>query len=354
MRALVDHAPALAPDLKFLLLKHPGYEGSLSEAPNVTEHVVRIGPNNPASMLFLRDLAPVAECDVFHSPSNILPARLGIKTVTTVHDIMWLTHPDWCETGWKVPFKRAFYGFGLRRALAHSDRIATVSEATRNEIAAYAPQSASRLTVTRSGVSERFGPSGADADAPVLPGLPPGSPFALIVGQNAPYKNHERALRAFAAALGSNGDAHAVFVQRQGEGASSLAAISNELGIADRVHFSGSVDEATLIQLYRSARVLLHPSLCEGFGNPVAEAMACGLPVITSDRSAMPEVAGGAARLVDPDDTASISAALIELWSDDAAQARMRKAGLARARELDWADFAAANVAIYRELLASG
>ena len=107
------------------------------------------------------------------------------------------------------------------------------------------------------------------------------------------------------------------------------------------------------MQLYSSASVLLHPSLCEGFGIPVAEAMACGCPVITSNLSAMPEVAGGAARLVDPRDIADIARALRDVCGSTETSEKLRKAGLARARELRWEDFAKANVDLYRATLAA-
>jgi glycosyltransferase involved in cell wall biosynthesis len=96
---------------------------------------------------------------------------------------------------------------------------------------------------------------------------------------------------------------------------------------------------------------LLHPSFIEGFGNPVAEAMACGCPVVTSNCSAMPEVAGGAALLVDPHDPASIAAALRRVTQDPALAAELRQLGLARAARLDWRAFAAANLALYRKVL---
>ncbi len=98
---------------------------------------------------------------------------------------------------------------------------------------------------------------------------------------------------------------------------------------------------------------MLHPSFCEGFGNPVAEAMACGCPVITSDRSAMPEVTAGAALLADPYDPASIARHLIDIVGDAKMAERLRQAGLARAAQLCWATFAQANLAIYRDILAA-
>ena len=128
----------------------------------------------------------------------------------------------------------------------------------------------------------------------------PGQKFILTAGQYAPYKNHEGALRAFAKAFGERPEVAFVVVQRRNAGNAELQKLANELGVAERVHFTGAVSFPTLLQLYSGASALLHPSFCEGFGNPVAEAMACGCPVITSNLSAMPEVTGGAGFLVNP------------------------------------------------------
>ncbi len=351
VRALVDHAPALAPDLHFRLLTHPSAPSPLSTAANVGEHSVKIGANSPASMWFLPECAPVADCDVFHAPANILPARLNIPSVTTVHDIMWLTDPQWCDPSAYGLVKRQFYGHGLRRALNQSSKIAVVSEATRAAIAAHDPRVQDRLTLTRSGVSPRFKPVEADSAVLHSMGIGPGMRYVLAVGQYAPYKNHEGALTAFARAFAQEPDARLVFVQRQGPSTAPLASLAEKLGVADQVIFAGSVGGDALLQLYSNAVMLLHPSFCEGFGNPVAEAMACGCPVITSNMSAMPEVAGGAAALADPYDNAQIAVALRKVWESAAFASGLREAGLARARQLDWADFARANIALYRSIL---
>jgi len=351
VQGLIDHLPALAPDIHFRLLRNPLHRAPLSGADNVSEHDVRAGANSPSSMWFLPRLAPLDGCDLFHSPSNILPARIPCKSVTTIHDIMWLTNPDWCDGTPFPPIKRRFFAYGIERALKHSSHIACVSEATRSAIAEYAPQVKPRLSVTFSGVAERFSPAARDESVLARLGIENGKRFILVVGQFAPYKNHEGALKAFAEALGDDEETVLVLVQRRGPSAEPLEALARKLGIASQLRFTGPIDEADLIQLYSQAEILLHPSLCEGFGNPVAEAMACGCPVITSNISAMPEVTGTAARLIDPQVTQTIANALTELWHDKAERASLRGAGLARAKQLRWVDFAKANLAIYRAQL---
>lgn len=353
VRGLVDHAPALAPDLHFLLLKSPDAVAPLSRAANVTEQVVPAKANSPATMWMLPEIADLAGVDLFHATYNTMPARLAMPVVTTVHDIMWLTHPHWCEPGVKRLIKEPFYAHGIRRALARSAHIATVSAATRDAILAYDPALADRVSVTLSGVAPRFAPVPRDNAVLSRFGVSAQARYVLVVGQYAPYKNHERALEAFARAFAGDGAMRLIMVQRQGPNATNLEQLAERLGIGAQVRFTGGVEEPVLIQLYSHAAALLHPSLCEGFGNPLAEAMACGCPVITSNRSAMPEVTGGAARLVDPLDVMNIASALREVCGNEAIAAQMRAGGLARAAELGWASFSAANVAIYREALAS-
>lgn len=352
VRSLVDHAPSLAPDLQFLLLRNPRHPGPLSNAPNVREEVVSQAANGPATMWWLPQVADLRGVDLFHATFNILPGALAMPTLTTVHDIMWLTRPQWCKSGALGLVERAFYSHGIRRALRQSDHIATVSAASRDSILSLYPELASRISVTLSGVSPRFRPMRVEPSALEALGIAAGRRFILTVGQYAPYKNHEGAIEAFAQAFADESEVDLVLVQRQGHGRQRLLELASRLGIAERIKLVGSVGGDDLIQLYSAACALLHPSFCEGFGNPVAEAMACGCPVITSNISAMPEVSGAAARLVPPHDHAAIAAALREVVHDAELAARMRGAGLARAAELDWRDFARANVGLYRKVLA--
>jgi glycosyltransferase involved in cell wall biosynthesis len=349
--ALAAYLPVLAPEYDFVILKHPGHREPLSTASNVREMVVTSAANGPSTLLWLPRVADLRGLSLFHAPANIQPGGLTIPCVTTVHDIMWLNHPDWCNPSWWGKVERHFYSHGIRRAFARSAAIATVSEATRQEILKKWPQLEDRITVTRSGVSPEFAPVAPDRQLLAEAGLDPRRRFCLVIGQYAPYKNHECAIAAFAAAFPTRSDIDLVLVQRRGQNAERLRHQAATLGIGARVHFLAPTRREVLIQLYCAAELLLHPSLCEGFGNPVAEAMACGCPVITSDLSAMPEVAGGAALLVNPRDIAALAAALQRVLADEAFRKMLRERGLQRARELDWRDFAKANLAIYRRVL---
>ena len=348
--ALVRHLPELAPDCEFTFLRNALRKEPLSTAANVRELVVRAPANGPVTLFHLPLAVDLTGIDLFHAPANILPGGLAMPAITTVHDVMWLTHPNWCNPAPWGRIERHFYGHGIRRALARSALVATVSEASRTAIRAIAPTA--RVAVTRSGVAEDFRPIPPDPAALARLGVPPGRRYVLVVGQGAPYKNHEGALRAFALAFACDAAIDLVLVRRRGDTGPALERLADRLGLAGRVHFLETVARAELVQLYSGAAMLLHPSFIEGFGNPVAEAMACGCPVVTSDCSAMPEVAGGAALLAHPHDPGAIAAALRRVADDPALAADLRARGLARAAELDWRGFAAANLALYRRVLA--
>ena len=343
---LAAHAPALMPEARFLLLKHPEAP-RLSKSPNVEERIVDYAANGPVTMWALPRLVDLSGVALFHAPFNILPAGLRMPTVTTVHDVMWLMRPDLAaQRGWRGRVDRIFYRNGIRRALRRSARIACVSAATAADIASVEPRAAARTRVTLSGVDPMFRPIADPFPAPR------GGRYILSVGQFAPYKNHAAVLKAFARLAPDLPDLDLIFVQRQGARFAELKVQAAALSVADRVSFVPSVDREALVRLYNGALALAHPSLMEGFGNPLAEAMACGCPVVTSDRSAMPEVTGGAALLVDPTDVDAIAAALRRVATEPALAADLRARGLARAAQLSWRAFAEANVAIYRELLA--
>lgn len=349
---LARNLPKLAPELDFLFLRNAQRSDLLNAGANVTEFPVKVTANSPQTLWLLPKLVGLKDVNLFHAPFNILPSGLKMKTVTTIHDIMWLTKPNWCNPGLYGQIERRFYAYGIGRALDHSDAIATVSAATKSEIVRRRPDIEGKVSVTLSGVSKDFTKVPVEPETLQSVGLKQGQKFILTAGQNAPYKNHGRAIEAFAKAFCGRDDISLVMVQRRNSGANELVSLAQKLGVGARVHFTGSVPFQTLLQLYSGALALMHPSLCEGFGNPVAEAMACGCPVVTSNLSAMPEVAGEAALLVDPYDIGDIAAALTRVADDESLRDEMSQKGLNRARELSWESFAKANLAIYRKLLA--
>jgi len=351
VQALVDFIPSAAPDLDFLLLRHPRAPRPLSHGGNVSEIEVNASANSPTTMWWLPWAANISKVDLFHATYNIMPRGLAMPCLTTIHDIMWLTAPEWCNTRWSGAAERWFYQHGIKRALKRSAAIGTVSEASRRAIIDYAPAAADRVHVAQLGVSADYRPTAASTEFLTGLGLPAGKRFVLTVGQYVPYKNHEGAARIFARIADAHQDCDLVFVQRMSRRSARLRSLVAALGIANRVHFLPATGDAELTALLSAAAALLHPSFCEGFGLPLLEAMACGCPVVTGARSAMAEVVGDAGLLAQPDDLDAMASALHSVLSNTKVRADLIRKGFLRASGMRWENFARANLDLYRKLL---
>jgi glycosyltransferase involved in cell wall biosynthesis len=203
-----------------------------------------------------------------------------------------------------------------------------------------------RVRTVPCGVDARFRPRG-DRDAPAPTGRPRD---ILYVGRSDPYKNllglvdavaQVRARRSLDVRLRIAGPPDPRYPAPQ--------ARAHELGLTDHVQWLGYLADPALVEAYQAADLLVLPSRYEGFGLPVLEAMACGTPVVCSDRSSLPEVAGDAALLVDPDDTTALADAIARVLSDAALAADLRQRGLARARAFTWRRTAEATRSIYQQ-----
>ena len=175
-------------------------------------------------------------------------------------------------------------------------------------------------------------------------------PFVLFVSSLWAYKNCDGLLRAFALARRDLPEHRLVVVGSAADAgyAAQLRALAAELGVAEHVVWVGGVPHHETLPFYRAADAFVYPSHNETFGLPILEAMACACPVVTSDRSAMPETAGGAAALADPDDPASIAAAIVSACGD--AGPRLRELGPPRAAQFTWAATAKQTLEVYREV----
>jgi len=357
VRGLVEWLPSLAPEVDFLLLRSPRAQGPLSTSENVRERVVPYEASGPATMWGLPLVVDLDGVDVFHAPFNIHPAGLDMPVVTTVHDTMWLEAPELCRRpGAWGRVETMYWQHGMRRALQRSARIVTVSEASRRAIGDIDSKAAERTRVTALGVEPWLRPmddSSEDATALArvrderLPGV---KRYVLSVGQFAGYKNHEGVVCAFARAFGDRPEIDLVMVHRLGR-SSRLLPLMRSLGVEARVHFLHGLDDDEIRALFWGATALCHPSFIEGFGLPVAEAMACGCPVVTSNISAMPEVASDAALLVDPWNETAIADALLRVVDDPALRDELRARGLRRAATFGRKSTAEATLEVYRELV---
>ena len=280
--------------------------------------------------------------DVFHIGEFQLP-RSGPAAppfVATVHDLTTLTHPAHHTLLNRVVHRRR-----LRWIRRHAARVIAVSDSTGRDLGTRAGIGAGRVTVVHEARGHAL-PTPDDPDA-VLRRYDVGRPYVLAVGTLEPRKNHVRLVHAFEGL-----DRHApelVLVGARGWRSRHIAKAIEASPARERIRVLGPVPAADLAALYARATVFAYPSLYEGFGLPVLEAMAAGVPVLTSDRSSLPEVAGDAAVLVDPGSIESIRAGLARLLAEPGLRERLGAAGAARERTFTWERTARETLEAYHE-----
>ena len=290
--------------------------------------------------------------DLFHSPAFVLPpVGGGTPPLLTVHDLSFVHYPATFPANLVAYLNRV-----VPRSVARATHILADSQSTKRDLAAIWRVPNDKVSVLYSGVNERFRPvTDATALAAVRARYGLGDrPYVLAVGTVQPRKNYELLVRAFRA-VAQAGPHVLVIAGGRGWLIEGLDAEITRQGVADRVILPGFVDDADLPALYSAADLFVFPSLYEGFGLPLLEAMACGVPVISSDASSLPEVAatGGepAALLLPPGDEAAWSVAMLRLLTDDAARQRLIAAGAAQATRFTWQAAARQLAALYDRLL---
>jgi glycosyltransferase involved in cell wall biosynthesis len=287
----------------------------------------------------LRAAAPAAGI-IFHGMDGFLPYSLRSRDrcVATVHDLGWQVHPELYDRR-----LRLMYGGLFPWVVRRADRFIAVSRYTADDLVRRAGVPASKIEVIYHGLD-------ADFVAPERrEGPPPSdSPYVLAVGGISPRKNTRRLIQAFSRWRERGG--HRAACRLLITGTSLDRDFSGEGAVLPPgVSLLGYVDKAELPGLYANATAFLYPGIYEGFGLPIIEAMACGTPVVTSQTGAAPEIAGGAAILVDPFEIGSIEAGLEQATIPEEAQ-RLRALGQQRTSEFDWNKAASATVEVYRRL----
>jgi glycosyltransferase involved in cell wall biosynthesis len=247
------------------------------------------------------------------------------------------------------PLARAYRRMSYPRSVRIAEAVVINSKSLRSEVQKYLDVDPRKLRLVYESIDhELFKPGDADEARARIAPYGVSKPFALFVSTLWPYKNADGLLRAWALARNEAGDRQLVIVGRGDDHyVARLRSLAAELDIASDVVFAGGIPLEDTVPFYRAADVLVYPSFNETFGLPILEAMACGCPVVTSDTSSMPEVAGGAAVLCDPKAPASIARAIIDAIGSG--RDRMRDAGIRRAAEFTWGATAASTLDVYRE-----
>lgn len=289
--------------------------------------------------------------DIVHDPAGVSPFLVPrglapFARVTTIHDMVPFVYPETHARLTNLLFHRY-----LPRTLPFVDKIVTVSRASEHDIVRFIGVQPDRVTVIPCGVSPRFGPRDASQVSDVLSryGIVP--PYLLAVGALQPRKNLETLLEAFARLRLGGLSHHLVVVGRKVWKSEGIFQRLDELGLGDAVLLTGYVDDADLPALYAGASCFVFPSIYEGFGLPPLEAMACGVPVVTSNTSSLPEVVGDAAITVDPHDVDGFVAAIRQVLDQPALTNQLRAKGLERAQGFSWERAAAAHASLYYDVV---
>ena len=286
--------------------------------------------------------------DVVHLAALGFPVATRRPLVVTVHDMGPFTHPEYFALSPPWIYRRS-----LRQLVAQADAIICVSQASAGELVSYVSRTfghnlSDRVRVIHEGVEPRFFTTPDRDCLSEVRGLPePDVPFLLTAGKISPRKNVQGVVEALAV-LAKDIPHHLVVVGGEGWDMETVFQVIDSSGISERVHLIGYVTDEQLQALYHSATVYVHPSLFEGFGLPVLEAMAAGCPVVTSNLSSLPEVAGDAAILVNPLDADEIAEGIHRICENTAFSGDLADRGRARARSFTWSRCAEQVAEVYR------
>ena len=286
--------------------------------------------------------------NLVHDPTGTIPLGFcGAKRVTTICDTIPCLYPEVSTT-----LERLIYHYWLPQAVKRMDCVITISQHSKSDLEKHLKIPGSKVTVTQLAADSKFHVLADNEIAPALVQAGIECPYILYVGTVEPRKNLLRLLEAYQLLLKWSKRWRLVIVGARNYWKSSLVAKKVEqLGLQDQVKFIGYTPDIELAVLYNGADLFCFPSLYEGFGLPVLEAMACGIPVVTSNNSSLPEVTGEAAILIDPYNIDEIASAMKRVLEDPELAHDMRLRGLERAAQFTWERTARETIAVYEKVL---
>jgi glycosyltransferase involved in cell wall biosynthesis len=340
VRNLVHTVTSIDHDNEYVLVHAVPNEGrplAAPEAPNVHTQELRFR-ERIMNVLWQRLQIPMpaefatGPIDIFHAPNFVLPPLRKATSILTVHDLAFLIHPECADER-----LAAYLGRVVPRSALRADFIVTDSESTRNDVICLLDVNADRVFVVPGGVSSAFTPADDQRVTAVRSTYDLPLPYILAVGVIEPRKNLPRLIDAFTRFKVRTGAPHELVIAGgRGWLSEETYRRAAQSTFEPDIRFTGYVPDDDLRALYTGAEVFVYPSLYEGFGLPVLEAMACGAPVICSNTSSLPEVASGAAELVGPEDPDEIATALETVTSNGELRSSLRARGTARAAEYTW------------------
>jgi glycosyltransferase involved in cell wall biosynthesis len=290
----------------------------------------------------------VPEAELYHATEHLLLPLRRVPTVLTVHDLIYHLFPEHHK-----PLNYWFLNRAMPLFVQRARAVIAVSESTRQDLIRHYSIPPDKITVVHEAAAPHFRPASPEAIATVRArhGLPEG--FILTVGTIEPRKNLSRLLDALQCLRQRGLDTRLVVVGSRGWLYEGFFRRLEELQLGDAVLLPGYVPDADLPAVYSAARVFVLPSLYEGFGLSVLEAMACGTAVVCSRTSSLPEVGGDAVRYFDPTDVEEMAEAIGAVWHDEALRMEMSRRGLAQAARFSWRRTAEETMAVYQRAMSS-
>ncbi|MGE3511233.1 MAG: glycosyltransferase family 4 protein [Vicinamibacterales bacterium] len=335
IRNLLRQLARLDHDTEFVLLCRPQDVESLTAlGANFRAVVENAGNYSVAEQVKIPLDLRRAGVTLYHAPHYVLPPLVGCRSVVTIHDCIHLMFPQYLPHRFAFAYARASITGAARRAT----RVITVSESSKRDILRFVDIPAEKIEVIHNAYDERFGREPREADVVrVRERYQLQDEFVLYAGNVKPHKNVERLIEAFHLVRQSGLDyLKLVIIGDQVSHYAALRRAVHRFNLHKYVRFLGFMPEDTLAIMYRLAGVFVFPSLYEGFGLPPLEAMASGTPVVVSNVSSLPEVAGDAAVLVNPLDPGDIADGITRVLTNDELRRDLRQKGLARARQFSW------------------
>ena len=298
---------------------------------------------------YWEQIAPlsVGQYDLLHFPYDSCIAVKRGKFIATIHDVIPLLFPNgrnpWPGKGW---FRRMM----IPRPFEKIDHVLTVSECSKRDIMEKLGVPENQISVIYQGVErDRFFPK------PISPSREDNkNPYIFCVAGNGHTKNAVTLILAYSRLNQNIRNAHQLVLAGNIMKQKNLHSLIQQLGLDKQIQFTGVVSDERLVDMYQNASVFVFPTLYEGFGFPVLEAMACGCPVITSNTSSLPEVVGEAGVLVDPLDVGAMSNSIERVLTEPDLAERLRNAGIQRAKQFSWDQTARETVELYRTVVGSG
>lgn len=350
VRNLVRALAAIDAENQYVLLTKPADKDSLRDLPANFQVATETSP-----VYSVRELVSLSwqlyrrKLDLYHSTHYVLPAWVQSKVVVTIHDIIHLLYPEFLPSNLAFLYAQRM----IRRSLTRGDRILAVSHNTRSDLMHHFDVDGRKIQVVHNGVEDVFRkPLPSEVLDRWLRDLGISPPYLLFVGNPKPHKNLDNVVKAYARARRlAQFDAPLICVGHRDGSEFKIRQRAEYLGVGDRVRLLGHVAQEALPAIYQGATLFLYPTLYEGFGLPVIEAMASGVAVITSNTSALKEIAEGYAHLVDPLDIDGMAKAIARCMGDPEHRASLAKLGLRRSEDFRWDRAAKRTLEIYLDVI---